>query len=240
MRVIASLTAAMLCVCGSVATAKPQSAGEKAADTATVVIKTEWWQPAPSMQSAYRLILSVYDPDSEKLLGKPFGGSVVFAAQKKKLVQGYLIERIKPGRWVFQSYSQQDKWSLCFNAKSLQFEVKPGQIVYLGEFDALRERAELAVEAMRSGKGSLRGSDFADFFDLTEGPHFRPIDDAQLAAVKDVLQRNGTLASGDVTPAAYSPAKFGTGSTLFAQRRCGGYFLEGAKKAPKEPATAAP
>jgi hypothetical protein len=36
----------MLCVCGSVATAKPQSAGEKAADTATVVIKTEWWQPA--------------------------------------------------------------------------------------------------------------------------------------------------------------------------------------------------
>lgn len=46
MRVIASLTAAMLCVCGSVATAKPQSAGEKAADTATVVIKTEWWQPA--------------------------------------------------------------------------------------------------------------------------------------------------------------------------------------------------
>ena len=159
MRVIASLTAAMLCVCGSVATAKPQSAGEKAADTATVVIKTEWWQPAPSMQSAYRLILSVYDPDSEKLLGKPFGGSVVFAAQKKKLVQGYLIERIKPGRWVFQSYSQQDKWSLCFNAKSLQFEVKPGQIVYLGEFDALRERAELTVEAMRSGKGSLRGSD---------------------------------------------------------------------------------
>lgn len=233
MRVMTSLTVAMLCIFGPAALAEAQKADGKAPDTAIVVIKTEWWQPALSMKSAYRLILSGYDPVSEKLLGKPFGGSVEFAAQKKKLVEGYLIERIKPGRWVFQSYSQQDKWALCFNARSLQFEVKAGQTLYLGEFDAIRERDELTIEAMRSGKGILTGYGFADFFDLSEGPRLRPIDDAQLAAVKDVLQRNGTTVSGGVVAAEYSPAKFGTGSTLFAERRCGGYFVKGAQKVSK-------
>lgn len=240
MRVIASLTVAMLCFCGSAALAKPQSADDKAVETAFVVLKTEWWQPAPSMKSAYRLLLSGYDPASEKLLGKPFGGSVEFAAQKKKLIDGYLIERIKPGRWVFQSYSQQDKWALCFNAKSLQFEVKSGQVIYLGEFDAIREREELTTEAMRSGKGTIRGSGFADFFDLSEGPHLKPIDEAQLAVVRDVLQRSGTTVSGRVVSAEYSPAKFGTGSTLFAERRCGGYFIKGAPKVSKGLESASP
>jgi hypothetical protein len=34
--------------------------------TALVVVKTDWWQPAPSMQSAFKLTLSVYDPVEEK------------------------------------------------------------------------------------------------------------------------------------------------------------------------------
>jgi hypothetical protein len=199
------------------------------AETALVVMKTDWWQPAPSMKSAFKLALSVFDPVEEKLRGKPFGGSVLFEAKQKKFVDGYLIAKIKPGRWVFQSYAQQDKWALCFNAMSLQFEVKPGEVVYLGEFDALRHRQQLTEQALQSGKVMLSGYGFADFFDLAEGPRLRPIDEIQLAAVGEMLGRNAPLVTAPVRAAEYSPARFGTGSTLFAERRCGGYFTTGAK-----------
>ncbi len=201
-------------------------------DTALVIMKSETWQPAPSMKSAYRLTLSIYDPADEKLLGKPFGGSAEFAAQDKKFIDGYLVVRVKPGRWVFQSYSQQDKWALCFNAASSQFDVKPGQIVYLGEFDALRHRQQLTITAIRSGKSSISGYGFADFFDLAEGPAFKPIDQQQLDAVRAMLARTAPAVTAPVVAATYSPAKFGTGSTLFAERRCGGYFMTGAKPKP--------
>jgi hypothetical protein len=197
--------------------------------TALVVVKTDWWQPAPSMQSAFKLTLSVYDPVEEKLRGKPFGGSVLFEAKQKKFVDGYLIAEIKPGRWVFQSYAQQDKWALCFNAASLQFEVKPGEVLYLGAFDALNHRRQLTEQAFRSGKTSLGGYSFADFFDLAEGPRVGPIDEGQLAAVRGMLGRTAPRVTAPVRAAEYSPARFGTGSTLFAQRRCGGYFTTGAK-----------
>lgn len=197
--------------------------------TALVVIKTDWWQPAPSMKSAFRLILSTYDPAEEKLLGKPFGGSIAFEARKKNFTDGYLIVPIKPGRWVFQGYSQQDIWTLCFNAASQQFEVKAGEVVYLGEFDALSHRRQLTVEALRSGKMSIRGYGFADFFDLPGGPRFRAIDEAQLAAVREMIGRRSPRVTAPVRAAEYSPARFGTGSTLFAERRCGGYFATSAK-----------
>ena len=199
------------------------------AETALVVMKTDWWQPAPSMQSAFKLALSVFDPVEEKLRGKPFGGSVLFEAKQKKFVDGYLIAKIKPGRWVFQSYAQQDKWALCFNAMSLQFEVKPGEVVYLGEFNALRHRQQLAEQAVHSGKVYLSGYGFADFFDLAEGPLLKSIDEIQLVAVRQMLGRNAPLVTAPVRAAEYSPARFGTGSTLFAERRCGGYFNKGAK-----------
>ncbi|MGK6353750.1 hypothetical protein ACMGDH_00820 [Sphingomonas sp. DT-207] len=212
------------------ATPRKELALDSNSESALVVMKTEWWQPAPSMKSAFRLTLTSYDPIAEKLLGKPFGGSAEFAAQKKKFLGDYLVMRVKPGRWVFQSYSQQDKWALCFNAGSWQFEVKPGRVVYLGEFDSPWHRERLTEEALRSGKVSISGYGFADFFDLPEGPRFRPVDTDQLAAVRDMLGRQAPAVTAPVEAAEYSPAKFGTGSTLFGERVCGGYFVKGAKK----------
>jgi hypothetical protein len=197
--------------------------------TALVVLKSVWWQPAPSLQSAFKLTLSAYDPVAEKLLGGPYGGGALFEAKKKNFADGYLIVPIKPGRWTFQSYAQQDMWALCFNASSWQFEVKPGEVLYLGELDATRHRRELLEQAVRTGRVSIRGNGFADFFDLTEGPHLAPIDALQLASVRDMLARRAPHVTAPLRAAVYSPAKFGTGSTLFAERRCGGYFATGAK-----------
>lgn len=217
---------------GAIARAPGQHVLGPDSETALLVVKTDWWQPAPSMKSAFKLALSRYDPAEQKLMGGAFSG-VLLEAKKKNFADGYLIGSIKPGRWVFQSYSQQDKWALCFNAGSFQFDVKPGEVVYLGEFDAQRHRLQLTEEAVRSGKVMISGYGFFDFFDLPEGPRLKPIDAPQLDNVRAMLASHAPQVTAPVRAAEYTPAQFGTGSTLFAERRCGGYFAEGAKKGKK-------
>jgi hypothetical protein len=214
------------------ALAKPAKDQVLTADsqTAMIVIKSDFWQPAHDMHSAYKIAFSTYDPVEGKMLGGVFAGGALVEAQKKKFVEGYLIQPIKPGHWVYVSYQQQDKWALCFNAASLQFDVKPGEVVYLGELDAQSHRKELTLQALLHGKTSIRGYGFADFFDLPDGPRVKPVDEPQLVEVRAMLARNAPLITAPVRAAVYSPAQFGTGSTLFAERKCGGYFATGVKK----------
>lgn len=82
------------------------------ARTALIVVKTTAWRPAPGMKSAFRLVLSSYDPVAQKIIGGPYSGSVLIEAREKKFAEGYLVASIKPGRYVVQSYSQQDLWAL--------------------------------------------------------------------------------------------------------------------------------
>lgn len=206
-----------------------------ASSEALLVVRSEWWQPAASMLSAYKLALASYDPVEEKLVGGPFGGGALIEARKRNIVDGYIFTSIKPGRYVFISYSQQDKWALCFNARTIQFEVKAGEVLFLGALDAAAHRRELTEQAVRSGKVSIRGYGFADFFDLPDGPHFAPVDDTQLAGVRAMLAREAPGVTAPVRAAVYSPARFGTGSTLFAERRCGGYFAVSAKRKDGKP-----
>jgi hypothetical protein len=193
--------------------------------TALIVMKADSWPPTYPMVSAYKLLVSGYDATEEKLSK----GSTIFEAQPKKFFNGYLMARIKPGRWAFQSYSQQDLWALCFNASTLQFDVKAGEVVFLGDFDALAHREQLTLETAKSGKGVISGYGFADFFDLTNPPLFKPVDTAQVDAVKVALQQYAPKVTAPVRAAQFSPARFGTGSTLFAERKCGGYFGTSAK-----------
>lgn len=203
--------------------------------TAMIVIKTDWWQPATEMQSAFKILLSTYDPEQAKLGSAPgfAGGGALIEVKRKKLIGGYLIMPIKPGRWVYQAYQQQDKWTLCFNAATLQFDVKPGEVVYLGEFDGFAHRDWLTRKVRTSGRGTISGYGFVDFFDLEGPPTIKPIDDAGIAAVNTMLATQAPQVSAPVRAAIYTPATFGTGSTLFAERRCGGYFVKGAKKTKK-------
>ncbi|MFX4087139.1 hypothetical protein ACKU27_18770 [Sphingobium yanoikuyae] len=193
-------------------------------EEALVIIKTDWWQPAPSMHSAFKLLLSTYVDAEARLSSGPFSGTALFEAKQKNFLDGYLMVPVKPGRWVVRSYSQQDSWALCFNAASLQFEAKPGQVVYLGRFDALSHRQQLTRQAIASGNTSIRGCGFVDYFDLPQGPIFAPVDAPQIAAVQTMLARRVPGVSVPVQAVAFTPATFGTGSTLYGTRRCGGYF----------------
>jgi hypothetical protein len=225
----AVLTGAMLVA------ATPASAHDaaKIAITATskdalIIIKTPSLPPAPTFKTAYRLGLSVYDAENQAMKGGPWGGKATFQAQPKKFVEGYLMLTVKPGTWVYQDFSQQDFWALCFQDSSLQFDVKAGEVVYLGAFDAAAHARDLQLTAIRTGRTSTKSIEH--FFDNITAPRLAPISEGDLANVRVVLAANAPKTTAPLRAAVYSPARFGTGSDLFGMsRNCGGYYTGKAK-----------
>lgn len=195
---------------------------------ALIIIKTPSLPPAPTFKTAYRLGLSVYDPINQEIRGGPWGGKATFQAQPKKFVDGYLMLTVKPGIWVYKDFSQQDFWALCFQDSSLQFDVKAGEVVYLGAFDALAHARDLQITAIQTGRTSTKG--FEHFFDNIAAPRLAPISDDDLTNVRAVLAANAPKTTAPVRAAVYRPARFGTGSDLFGLSRiCGGYHTGKAK-----------
>ena len=195
---------------------------------ALIIIKAPAIPPAPTFKTAYRLGLSVYDPDTKAMKGGPWGGKAIFQAQPKKFVDGFLMLTVKPGTWVYQDFSQQDFWALCFQDSSLQFNVAAGEVVYLGEFDAVAHARDLQVTAIRTGRTSTKGVEH--FFDNIAPPRLAPISENELGKVRALLAANAPNTTAPVRAAAYTLARFGTGSDLFGLMRiCGGYYTGKAK-----------
>lgn len=197
---------------------------------AALILKADPLPVAPGMRTAYRFTLQTFDPAGQKLRGGPFAGLAVFAARPKEFVDGYLVLDVAPGTYVFKDFSQQDRWSLCFNGGSRSFDVKPGEILYLGALDADAHATELAQRTVMSGQTTIRGQGFVSFFDTVTPPRITPPDDAGLAAAAAFVKARSPKST--VTPRApvYRDARFGTGNDMFGTNRlCGGYYAKKAK-----------
>jgi hypothetical protein len=183
----------------------------------------------PGYKTSWRMGLQSYDPAEQKLQAGPFGGSETLAGRPKSFVDGYLVEVVKPGTYVFRDFSRQDYWTLCFNGGSLQFTVRPGEVLYLGDFDAARHILELQSLAVSTGQTSTRGKP-VQFFDTVSPPAFAPVDEAGLAAAAAMVKAHMPKTTVAPKAARFSPARFGTGNDLFhIQRICGGYYAKKAK-----------
>jgi hypothetical protein len=183
--------------------------------------------PVPSgYKTAWRMPIQGYDPVENKMVG----GLEILAGRPKSFVDGFLVERVKPGTYAFQSFSRQDYWALCFNGDSLQFTVKPGEVLYLGEFDAASHVMELERLTVATGRTTSRNSEPIHFFDTVSPPAFAPIDEAGLAAAAAMIKARMPGTNVAPKPASFSKARFGTGKDLFGLRRiCGGYYQKKAK-----------
>ncbi|UKK83745.1 hypothetical protein L7H23_14380 [Sphingopyxis sp. BSN-002] len=230
-RMISAVLAAVMLAMPVVAPAKDAAriAVTPASKEALLVIKAPALRPAPTFKTAYRLGLSVYDAENQSMKGGPWGGKAVFEAQPKKFVDGYLLLTVKPGTWVFQDFSQQDRWALCFQDGSRQFDVAAGEVVYLGEFDALAHAIELQRIAVMTLRTSTTG--FEHFFENVTPPRLTPAGEADLDAVRAMLTARSPGTTAPLRAASYTPARFGTGSDLFGLSRvCGGYYTGKAKQ----------
>jgi len=196
---------------------------------AAIILKAANLRPAPTFKTAYRIGLQIYDPEVQKMRGGPYGGSATIAAQPKLFVDGYLVIDLKPGTYAFRDLSQQDYWALCFHDESLQFTVKPGELLYLGELDVPRHVAQLQILAIMTGKTSTRGEP-VHFFDGVSPPAMTPADEAGLAAAAAMAKARMPKTSVAPKAATLSKARFGTGNDLFGLMRiCGGYYQKAAK-----------
>ena len=187
-------------------------------------------KPMGSYISSYKIGIKKYDAANQALQGGPYAGSLLLSARPSLFAQGYLVSDLKPGTYVITELSRQDLWALCFHDNSLQFTVKPGEVLYLGHFDAAFHIAELQMKAIVGHKMSLRGGSLAHFFDNVTPPKLTPGTSADLTSVAAMVK--SSMPKTTVAPqlAQFQPARFGTGRDLFGLTRiCGGYWTGKAK-----------
>ncbi|MBO9576427.1 MAG: hypothetical protein J7494_11860 [Sphingobium sp.] len=192
---------------------------------AAIIIRSPVVQPPPLHKTSYRLIFRAYDPVAEQLKGGPFGGSEVIAPQPKHFVNGFLAINVEPGTYVVTGFNRQDYWSLCYYADSVQFTVKPGEVLYLGYFDARKALDELNMKVVTSGRMSTRGGP-VQFFDTVAAPPFLPINEQGLQGARAMAKAAMPRTTVEPKAATLTPARFGTGTSLVGERLCGGYFAE--------------
>lgn len=194
-------------------------------ERAAVIIKAVDVPISPPYRTGYRLTLKKYDAEHEAMQGGPFGGSETFDAKAKLFYDGYLVMDLKPGTYVIADFSRQDSWALCFHENSVQFTVSPGEVLYLGEFDAVGHVRELQRKAVSSGRLISTGNEPIHFFDEITPPMLKPVSPDDLAAVARMMHVRMPKTSAEPKAAAFKPARFGTGSDLFGMNRiCGGYY----------------
>ena len=191
---------------------------------AAIILKAELLPIPPTYRTSYRIGLQRYEPAEQRLMGGPYGGNYVFAARRNSFVDGYMVLEVEPGTYAFRDLSRQDYWALCFNDNSLQFTVRPGEVVYLGEIDARHHVAELERMAVMSGRTSTR-SQVVHFFDGVSPPAFKPVDEVGLAAATAMVRARMPRSTVAPRAAEFAAARFGTGRDLFGTSRiCGGYY----------------
>jgi hypothetical protein len=198
-------------------------------ERAALIIKAVDVPISPPYQTGYRLTLSKYDAEHEAMQGGPYGGKAVFDAKTKLFYDGYLVMDVKPGTYVISDFSRQDRWALCFNENSVQFTVSPGEVLYLGELDAVGHVRELERKAVSSGRLIYTSSPI-HFFDDVTPPMLKPVSEDDLAAVRRMMQARMPRTTVEPKAAAFRPARFGTGRNLLGMSRiCGGYYTGSAQ-----------
>jgi hypothetical protein len=134
----------------------------------------------------------------------------------------FYATKLRPGTYAIQRVNVQGYWNVCFNGGTKTFEVKPGEVVYMGRFDPNPHLAEI-------GRLSpiIKSGEMQTVFDtprpaLTEPaqtPDWRPAAEAYVTSRPDIP-------SAPITEAAYADATFKTGRGMFMTlaRICGGHW----------------
>jgi len=212
-RVVAALAAACLALPAS-ATNPAKVAVTPASPDAVLIVRT------PPLGVLYTLAISRYDPDKQDLAGDWVAMPV--QAQDRR-DSDFLVEKVKPGTYAIQQFVQQARWGVCFHAGTLQFDVKAGEAVYLGQFDAATPLAELQRRALDAKDLYAGGFTVHNYFDGITPPKFTQPDDPALPEVRAFIAREMPKTKVAPVRARFRPATFRAGRALVgSQRVCGG------------------
>lgn len=223
----------LICVALVMAQASTAAASDRAdrvavtpdSDRAAIIIKTDDLPAPAGLASGFHLTIARYDAADGTLDASPFGGRETIRARRQRFVDGYLVLEIQAGTYVIQQFTRQDLWSLCYNAETLQFSIRPGQVVFLGEFDSRASLGLLTSQVLLSGQSrtttGIGGG--VVFFDVPEPP-FVPVTPETLAAAETMARTRMPRTTSPIEAVDFSRVSFATGTDILGtSQQCGGY-----------------
>jgi hypothetical protein len=135
----------------------------------------------------------------------------------------YLAYNVKPGPYLFVVYSQQLAWAACLHKATLAFDVRPGEIVFLGEFDPTPQSAFMAQEASKNGEQTATYGELYWYYDSVPPPAlgFPKGKAEELSAAEQYVRSNLPKVQGPIRAAEYRSAHFIVGKDMWGNPACG-------------------
>lgn len=182
-------------------------------------------------RTGYNLVGQQFDPANHLLKAGSFKGG--WASFDVDPGMPYAALKVVPGTYVFSGLSQQSAWMSCFQDSSVTFDLKAGEVLYLGEFDPVPILADLQRKVVERGETVSMNNRNYFYFDNIPAPHFDfgPDRDRASAEAETYVHTHMTKVSAPVRLAEFHQTTFGIGYDAFhIQRVCGGYYKESAAK----------
>lgn len=176
-------------------------------------------RPAPV---DYQLDVLRFNEEGTALEANTFNGIYPFRPDAGE--QGFIMKEAKPGRYVFVSLHQQGYWAVCFHNETVSFDVRPGEVTFLGVFDPVPHLAQLQNFARTSGQTTTRGGP-VHFYDNVLAPRLSPPTDQTLATARTFMAQAAPNVTAPINAAQLGTAQFGNGRDVFGSTpMCGGYY----------------
>lgn len=100
----------------------------------------------------------------------------------------YIARTLSPGRYRLDSVWQQARWGACLENGTFEFDVKPGEIAYIGTLHTDVLFRSLQNQATASGNAVQRGTSYFLSRDGTDRPWIDGNDETGLAAARSFAE----------------------------------------------------
>jgi hypothetical protein len=122
----------------------------------------------------------------------------------------YIARTLAPGRYRLDWIWQQGHWSACMESGTIQFDVKPGRIEYVGTVRSDKVLAAIQAQAVAKGDVAMGGHAYSVSHGGVELPAVEDRDDAGLQAARNFAEASMNRSGALVELAAIEKTTFGT------------------------------
>ncbi|HEY7809482.1 MAG TPA: hypothetical protein VIA98_03770 [Allosphingosinicella sp.] len=156
----------------------------------------------PALPIGYRLFFI----RAEELGTRAQGHSVFIKETKSGEGERFVVESLKPGRYLLGSVHRQAKWIACLETRTFLVTVEPGKIAYLGTLD-VRPTLD-SIQRNAAARKQLSAQTFQWHFYRTDiaAPRLSDRDTAGLAQAASFVRQNmpKSIAAPSLAPLQWS------------------------------------
>jgi hypothetical protein len=164
---------------------------------------------APLVPGDYVIMFSPYDAASNTVHGSEFVNvrSFKFVAAPKG-AGSLQIHRMPPGFYVVRMITTQGWWGACLADDTIGFDVKAGQITWLGRMDPAPTLESIQAEAYRTGKTTSSGGQLRLFKENVKPPQFGFADAVAPAEAIETARAAGFVTDAPVVSVKPAPQSY--------------------------------